>query len=447
MKLLSAPSNWLHPRWAALAACLLLGPVAWAADPGAPTGVTVADDEEDDVGTSVVVTWIAPVEATWPAGMVLAGYQVYVAKGQAPLKPVQVVGVHAPPPDPEEPGAEEAEAEQVGAEELAPLAWPNAIVGDLKFWPRQPHTIQVAAIYLPEGLDLAAPLDVLWMIAREGWRAARSDAVGQVRPVGKWYEPKHTNVLVLMLLYGIIVIATIAWVGKRAEDVYIRPIAGLEAVNDAIGRATEMGKPIIYVSGLDSISSISTIASVLILGHLSKRTAYYETDVIVPCTDSLVMTAEREVVRQSYLEAGKPDAYKPENIFFVTDSQFGYAAAVDGIMMREKPAAVFYMGYFYAEALILAETGNETGAIQIAGTDADTQLPFFITACDYTLMGEELYAASAYLSKQPLLVAQLRGQDIGKFLVAATLLLGAAAATWALWGATIADKFLAWFAG
>jgi len=65
-------------------------------------------------------------------------------------------------------------------------------------------------------------------------------------------------------------------------------------------------------------------------------------------------------------------------------------------MLREKPAANFFMGMFYAESLILAETGNRTGAIQIAGTDADTQLPFFITACDYTLMGEELYAASAY---------------------------------------------------
>jgi hypothetical protein len=125
-------------------------------------------------------------------------------------------------------------------------------------------------------------------------------------------------------------------------------------------------------------------------------------------------------------------------------------AAVDGIMLREKPAACFYMGYFFAEALILAETGNETGAIQIAGTDADTQLPFFITACDYTLMGEELYAASAYLSRQPLLVAQLRGQDIAKSILAVLLVAGVAAATYASlasgWLADAAQKFVEWFA-
>ncbi len=108
------------------------------------------------------------------------------------------------------------------------------------------------------------------------------------------------------------------------------------------------------------------------------------------------------------------------------------------------------MGYFFAEALILAETGNETGAIQIAGTDADTQLPFFITACDYTLMGEELYAASAYLSRQPLLVAQLRGQDIAKSIIAAALVVGVAAATYAALAtgplADAAEALVQWFA-
>jgi hypothetical protein len=104
-------------------------------------------------------------------------------------------------------------------------------------------------------------------------------------------------------------------------------------------------------------------------------------------------------------------------------------AAVDGIIMRERPAANLYMGTFFAEALILGETGNIAGCMQIAGTDADTQLPFFITSCDYTLMGEELYAASAYLSRHPVLVAQLKGQDIGKSLLALILILGLGLAT------------------
>ena len=70
-----------------------------------------------------------------------------------------------------------------------------------------------------------------------------------------------------------------------------------------------------------------------------------------------------------------------------------------------------------------SQTGASTGAIQIAGTDALAQLPFFITACDYTLIGEELYAASAYISKQPLLLGAIKGEDWGKLTIAVILII------------------------
>jgi hypothetical protein len=136
------------------------------------------------------------------------------------------------------------------------------------------------------------------------------------------------------------------------------------------------------------------------------------------------MAVSQEVVKEAYLNAGRPDAYADDMVFLAATEQFSYAAAVDGIMVRERPAANILMGYFYAESLLLAETGAATGAIQIAGTDSYTQLPFFITTCDYTLMGEELYAASAYLSREPKLLGSLKGQDVGKGLILIVILLG-----------------------
>jgi hypothetical protein len=109
----------------------------------------------------------------------------------------------------------------------------------------------------------------------------------------------------------------------------------------------------------------------------------------------------------------------------VTTSQFAYTAAVDGIMVRQKPATNLFLGMFYAEALILAETGAMTGAVQIAGTDAVSQLPFFVTSCDYTIIGEELYAASAYLSREPKLLGSLKAQDWGKLLILFFVIVGA----------------------
>ena len=78
---------------------------------------------------------------------------------------------------------------------------------------------------------------------------------------------------------------------------------------------------------------------------------------------------------------------------------------------------------FFAESLLFAETGNSIGAIQIAGTGSQTQIPFFVTACDYTLMGEEFFAASAYLSKEPELIAGITAQDIIKVILVGFILL------------------------
>ncbi|RKY97920.1 MAG: hypothetical protein DRQ10_07975, partial [Candidatus Hydrothermota bacterium] len=149
-----------------------------------------------------------------------------------------------------------------------------------------------------------------------------------------------------------------------------------------------------------------------------------------------------EVVRNAYLAAGRPDLFNADDIFYVSSRQFGFAAGVTGLMLREKTAAHFFMGYYYAESLILTETGAATGAIQIAGSDAVTQLPFFIVTCDYTLIGEELYAASAYLAQNNLLSATIRTQDIMKAIIVA-LLVGTFALSFV--SATLAQKVVSVF--
>ena len=249
----------------------------------------------------------------------------------------------------------------------------------------------------------------------------------QVTPEPNWVNWNQMNNLLLALLFGGIVFYAIGTARKR--EIFLRRIPGLDAVDEAIGRATELGKPILYLTGAHDMSDPSTIAAAVILGRVAKRTAAYETDLLVPHRDPITMAVCQEITKQAYLEAGKPDLYKDDSNFFITSDQFSYTAAVDGIMLRRKPAANFFMGYYFAEALLLTETGASTGAIQIAGTDADHQLPFFVTTCDYTLIGEELFAASAYLSREPVQVGTLRGQDIGKALILGVLGIGTVLAT------------------
>jgi len=238
-----------------------------------------------------------------------------------------------------------------------------------------------------------------------------------------WFHTDRLPTLIAVLLFGIILVYYINH-ARSGKELYIRRIAGLEAVDEAVGRATEMGRPILYSPGLDPMEEVATVASVNILGQVARKAGEYETRLIMPNRDPIVMSVAQEVVKEAYSEVGRPDLFDTNDIYYTTQSQFGYAAAVCGTMMRERPATNFFIGHFYAESLILAETGNATGAIQIAGTDSDSQLPFFICACDYTLIGEELYAGSVYLSREPLLLGALKGQDIAKAALLAILIVG-----------------------
>ncbi len=243
----------------------------------------------------------------------------------------------------------------------------------------------------------------------------------------QWFATRRLNVLIGVALFCGIVLWFISK-AKRGVKLYVRRIAGLEAVDEAVGRATEMGREILYVPGTGYVEDIATIASMNLLAEIAKKAATYGTKLRVPNRDPIVYTVAREVVKGAFAEAGRPDAFDAETVFFVVRNALAYAAAVDGIMLREKPATNFFMGMFGAESLILAETGSTTGAIQIAGSDAVTQLPFFVTTCDYTLIGEELYAASAYISREPLMLGALKGQDWGKFVIMTLLVLMSAAA-------------------
>jgi hypothetical protein len=271
-----------------------------------------------------------------------------------------------------------------------------------------------------------------YLEAYAGSAVAASIHTAPIAPEAEWFNFNRKYLFLIALVMSSSVIFFIE-TARRGKKLFIRRIAGLEAVDEAIGRATEMGRPILFIPGIQDMDNVQTIAGLTILGRVSRVIADYDTKILMPVSRSLVMTAARETIKTSYMAAGRPDAYSDDMVNYITDEQFGYVAAVDGIMVRQKPAACFYLGAFFAESLIIAETGNSIGAIQIAGTAMPAQLPFFVAACDFTLIGEELFAASAYLSNEPKQLGSLKGQDVGKAIAMVVIAAGAIAATLASW--------------
>lgn len=215
---------------------------------------------------------------------------------------------------------------------------------------------------------------------------------------------------------------------RRGRQLFIRRIPGLSVLDEAVGRATEMGKPMLFAPGISGLDIIG-LQAVSILSHVIRHAGKYGTRVVVPLADAVLYTVAEEVAKDAYAAEGVPEQFNSEDIRFLSDRQFAWASGVVGILHREKVATAFYFGYFAAESLILAENGQMVGAIQIAGTPSITQIPFFLATCDYTIIGDEYYAASAYLSREPTLLGSLVGQDWGKLLIIGIVALGAVVVT------------------
>ena len=184
-----------------------------------------------------------------------------------------------------------------------------------------------------------------------------------------------------------------------------------------------MGRPVHFSPGYYAFSSES-LAAFSILSYVAATCAKYDTRLIVTTRNETNHPVLEEIVRQSYLEVGRPDAFNREDIRFLSSYQFAYTAGVVGILHREKVAANFLMGWYLAECTVIAEAGAQAGAIQIAGCPAVVQLPYLVAACDYALIGDELYAASAYLGRDPMMIGTLIGVDWFKMLIFGMIIIG-----------------------
>lgn len=221
-------------------------------------------------------------------------------------------------------------------------------------------------------------------------------------------------------LFALIAFGIVMWIylryTKKGEVPWVKRLAAFDAIDEAIGRAEEMGKPVVMIPGKEPLTShymAQTVAGLSVLNYVARLCARYGAELWAPMIDMIVMPVAIENVRDAYLEEGKLDDFDPVNMVpYLSDSQFAWASGIIGYFARKKPAANIMIGGFRAETMMLAESGARIGAFQVCGTAVMYQIPFFAAVCDYTLIGEEIFAASAYLNKDPELLTTLATQDI-----------------------------------
>ena len=219
--------------WRILAAAVLLG-VSWPAPGRSQSNLTVADTP-DDWGTGLTLNWEEPA-------VPVIGYEFWRFALDAPGRPSPIVR-----PD-----------TVSAADYLEAHGWQRA--GDA-----EPGTTE----FLDSGLEASSYYSYVALVETDDttltWGPTET-----VAPTRQWLRYSLTNILVAVLVFMGTVVMLVER-ARRGAKLFIRRIAGLEAVEEAVGRATEMGRPILYIPGLDPMDEVATVAAIDILGQVAKK--------------------------------------------------------------------------------------------------------------------------------------------------------------------------------
>jgi len=235
------------------------------------------------------------------------------------------------------------------------------------------------------------------------------------------------GILILLCLAGLLLFREL----RRVRGGYqhsIRRIPGVDAIEAAVGRCAEQGRGVSFTTALTDVGP-TLIACIGVLQAVVRKVAQYKLKLFVPQYSPEAMAVVEDSVQAAYSQAGKASQFDPSSIVFLSSEQFAFASGYMGLLHREKPGAAFLFGAFAAESLVLSEAGQQVGARQVAASVSPEQVAFFICTCDYTLIGEELFGASAYLGRDEVQVATLAAQDRFKLVVCSIIVIGVICAT------------------
>ena len=233
------------------------------------------------------------------------------------------------------------------------------------------------------------------------------------------YPIQEGKILGTILLFIVFPITLYLMSGDR--KLFIRRVAGLDAIEDAVGRSTEMGKPVVASYGWAFQSfDYWTVAGLTILSHIATLCAKNNTRIIVPTGGSdgsyIVRPVAVEIVKNAFEAQGKIERFDENDMPFLSGSQFAMGTGYAGILLSERPGSMVLAGSSAADAMMIAEVSNQVGAITITAPTYIGNVAALACASDYVMIGEEAIAAGAYLSNNPAQLASIRMQDIYKFI-------------------------------
>jgi hypothetical protein len=273
-----------------------------------------------------------------------------------------------------------------------------------------------------------------------GGATPAGSVTGPVRATAQWFRMGRLPALAALAL----ILAFLIGAVSRAENGWTpgaRRVRAHDAIDEAVRRAAESGRALLFVPGTRDVDDLQTPAALDLLAEVARRCARLGARLRVPVAFPVTHALAEDVVRRAYAAEGREDALESGAVELLAPDAAAYTAAVAARMTRERPGAGLLTGGLSAEALMLAESAAAAGATTIGGTANVAQLPFLAVSCDDVLIGEELFSAGAVLSDDPRRRASRRAAELAIAVLATVVLIGCALETAGV------HAFTAWLGG
>lgn len=250
-----------------------------------------------------------------------------------------------------------------------------------------------------------------------------------------------TSDLSTVALLSLILLAFLFFIWRADSSVrqMLRPIAAYDALKDLMARAAEAGQAVhisIGTAGVGQASTADTTAGLYALEYLADRAAVSAIPPIITVSDPTALPLAQDQLRRAYRRQGYPEDYDPRQVRLVAPAVNGnavaYSAGVMDLLANERVLANVMIGAFddYQTAagfgdefLLIGGTGTRKELVQVGGTSNPNALPFVFTSISQPLLGEEIYAAGAYLNGRRGHLASLLAQDAVRSILVVVVLL------------------------
>jgi hypothetical protein len=235
-------------------------------------------------------------------------------------------------------------------------------------------------------------------------------------------------VIELTLIGGAALLLGLLTLLRRKAPPPLRPIPALTRLFRAIGLSVEGGTRVHASLGHGSLLTSrngATLAALAMLRYLAERTSPSDRPSVATAGEPVLGLLAQDTIKAGYQAAAAEDLYLPTTGRLTGLTPFSYAAGALPVVHDEHVSLNVLMGNFGPEAALLVESAERANVPTLGGSDDLSAQAILYAAASEPLIGEELFAASAYLDAGPAHTASLTVQDILRWLVIAMLLAGA----------------------